>query len=321
MSKVRRILKRMALLALAATLAPDLWAASQIAYRRIAEQLARLAERSSVKTIAVIPLKAVSPADRDGSDVVSERLVTHLAQDKRVQVVERALLDKVLAEQKLQRTGMVDETQIKKLGRVMGVDAVVSGSIVRGGKGKAEINARLIDSEDARVLGSASAEVARDWVEPEEAPAESLATAFDSPSTPEPPRRDMLVIPATQFDLDIQPMEMEFKPWWEAKPASAAGFEATGCDGWERRLDALDVSSLELKARFWSEKLLTPGFSRGSLTRNPGSEIHDLRTRADFYRRLKQLYDSGLSSPLSEAEENRLTELETQADDLRERCQ
>lgn len=305
----------MVVLAVAAGLAPEIWAAGQAAYRRIAEEIARLAERSSVRTVAVLPFKAVSPSDEEGAEAVSERLSTCLGGQKRVQLVERALLHTVLDEQKLQRTGMVDEARAKKLGRVIGVDAVVSGSILRAGGGKAELNARLIHAEDGRVLGTASAEVPRDW----SAPVRDLT---DSPApSAAPPPAHTLVVPPPKLEMDFPPsFDVSFKPWWEAKAASAAGFDDDGCSRWEERLDALQRAGSELKARYWAAKLLEPGFSRSSLTRNPGSEIRDLRLRADFYRRLKELYDAGEAPALSEAERELLISTEKRASALLEDC-
>lgn len=277
MRRLARFLKLMALAGLVSNLAPLAWAAGHAAYRRIAERLARSAERESVLRIAVLPFKTINTEDQAGSETVTERLSTQLAGHRRVRVVERTQLHRVLEEQRLEHSGVVDAKKAKRLGRVMAVDAVVTGSIVRTRKGKAELNARLIHAEDARVLGAAVEVIEPDWVEPLRRKA------------PEPDR-GVLVVPAPSFDLG-------FKPWWEAGDAAAGVFSRDECGDWEVAVDELQRATLEPKALYWADQLLSPGFSMRSLKRNPGSEIRNLQLRAEFYRRLKSLHRAGVRRP------------------------
>jgi hypothetical protein len=50
------------------------------------------------------------------------------------QVIERAQLDKVLSEQGLQMSGIADPTTASKIGKIMGVDAVVLGNVTMSQK-------------------------------------------------------------------------------------------------------------------------------------------------------------------------------------------
>ncbi|MFA5137668.1 MAG: FlgO family outer membrane protein [Elusimicrobiota bacterium] len=282
----------LAALALLAAQTPALWAAGAAAYRLIAAEVARMARDSSTKKVAVLPFRVLHSEDRRGGEAVSERLVSRLAQEPGIQVVERGQLDKVLKEQEMEQTGAVEAVHAKRIGRIMGVDAVVTGTILRSAKGKAEVNARLIDAEDARVIGAVVAEVERDWNEPQ----------------------DSITVPAPILDVS-------FTPWWEAGSASAAGFEEDGCEGFEERIDALQRAVLEAKARYWSDKLRTPGFSARSLSSNPGSDIRSLQSRSLFYGRVRELYDSGARQPLSAEEMRAVERSDARVKAIRERCE
>jgi len=286
-----------ALLALSGWLPGALWAGGSAAYRRIAAELARIAQRAGIERITLLPFDSSDPADAAGGTAVSERLVSALAQQPSLKVVERRNLGKVLAEQKLQNLGMVDARDAKALGRTMGVDAVVTGTLLRAGDGQVEINARLIDAQDARVLGAAVGQVRRDW--------ERAA-----PSAPAP--EDSFIVPLPELDMD-------FTAWWER--GASAEPSAQGCSGWEERVDRLQAGALELKARFWVEQMRSPSFSLKEIRRNPGSEIRNLQIRAAFYRRLRELYDAGVRTLLTQEELSLLQAAEAQAARLMEGCE
>jgi curli biogenesis system outer membrane secretion channel CsgG len=107
-------------------------------------------------------------------------LIARLVQDGNVSVIERNAIDKLLAEQNLSNTDRTDPVTAAKLGRVLGVDAIILGTITRydyadkttgGGGGarfggfggssmktkhdisaKVQINTRLVSPDTAEVL-------------------------------------------------------------------------------------------------------------------------------------------------------------------------
>jgi len=89
----------------------------------------------------------------DMGKIVSEWLITALVKDGRFDVVERRLLEKILAEQKLALTGLVDATSAAKLGRVLGVKIIISGSVMKF-QNVMEVNARIIDVESASIIAA-----------------------------------------------------------------------------------------------------------------------------------------------------------------------
>lgn len=62
---------------------------------------------------------------------VSRLLISKLVQDGAVSVVERGAIDKVLAEQNLSNSDRADPATAAKLGRLLGADGVVLGTITR----------------------------------------------------------------------------------------------------------------------------------------------------------------------------------------------
>jgi TolB-like protein len=105
-------------------------------------------------------------SDLDGNTSVfgkylAETLITDLFDSGKFQVVERRLLVKALEENKLKSTGLIDPATVKKLGQVLGVDAIVSGTITELASHVA-VNARLVATDTAAVFASASEEIEKD---------------------------------------------------------------------------------------------------------------------------------------------------------------
>lgn len=112
---------------------------------------------------------------RGPSQGVSDMLTNKLVQDGNYIVVERSRIQAVLAEQNLGQSGRVDASTAAQIGRILGVDAVVIGSITRfnlqegrsgtsvlgvsvgGRRGTAEVQltARLVSTNTAEILAVA----------------------------------------------------------------------------------------------------------------------------------------------------------------------
>ncbi len=83
----------------------------------------------------------------DASDmgkVVAEWLITALVKNGRFDVIERRLLEKILGEQRLHMSGIVDQNSAAKVGKLLGVKIIITGSVVKF-QNTLEANARIID--------------------------------------------------------------------------------------------------------------------------------------------------------------------------------
>ena len=72
--------------------------------------------------------------DVDVGKGMSDLLVKHLVKDGTYSVIERKMLDKILAEQNFSNSDRVDANSAAKIGRILGVDAIIMGSITQFGR-------------------------------------------------------------------------------------------------------------------------------------------------------------------------------------------
>ena len=121
----------------------------------LAEQImGSLADRK-VGTIAVSEFPTLEGRQTDLGRLLAEELTTRLFRTGKVQVIERRLLAKVIAEQKLGDSGVLDETTAARLGRLVGADALVTGTIADLTT-RIRVNARIIAAETGTVSAAAT---------------------------------------------------------------------------------------------------------------------------------------------------------------------
>jgi TolB-like protein len=224
-------------------------------FDKLAVQLSHAAKAHGRARVAILPFQVIGGKGSTSGRIVSERLVGPMINGGEVEVVERAMLESVMREQQLQFSGVVDARSVKEIGKILNVDAVITGTVIALRDDRVEVNARLIDTESAKILYAGETKVEQDWNE----------SMFDDASwggaSGWPP------IPS--FDL--------------ASNASAADW---GCMGAPDKVDQLERSVMDLKARFWASKLRA-GLDGATLKSNPGSEIRNPEIRAEFYKNLK----------------------------------
>lgn len=123
--------------------------------------IANKIEAGQKRSIAVLEFTDLRGNVTDFGRYLAEELITRLYDSNKFKVVERQLLNKVIAEQKLSLTGMVDPVTAKKLGSVLGVDAIVSGTIADRGD-SLKVNARLISTETGEIFSAAAIDMNKD---------------------------------------------------------------------------------------------------------------------------------------------------------------
>ncbi len=107
-------------------------------------------------SIAVLPFSSQGIGSELGGVDLLDKLITGFVNSKRFKVIERAQLEKILEEQKLGLSGIVDPATAAEIGKGIGVDAVVLGSVTRAGN-SLSIDARLIDTENATIISAQDA--------------------------------------------------------------------------------------------------------------------------------------------------------------------
>ncbi len=83
--------------------------------------------------------------------IVREEISNAIVNSPLYTVVERTMIEKVLAEAQFQSKGLVDDSQISKLGKMMGADFVCYGSVVPLGSNY-YISLKMVDVTTAKVV-------------------------------------------------------------------------------------------------------------------------------------------------------------------------
>src|ERR1700686_5465605 len=78
--------------------------------------------------------QAIFGSDQDVGKGISDMLVQKLVEDGKYSVIERNALDKVLGEQKANNSDRVQASTAANRGRILGVDAIIIGSITQFGR-------------------------------------------------------------------------------------------------------------------------------------------------------------------------------------------
>ena len=89
----------------------------------------------------------------DMGAIVAEWFITALVKAGRFDVVERAMLKKIINEQKLGMTGVIDESSATQLGKILGVKVIISGSVLKL-QDVLEVNARIIDVKTGSIIAA-----------------------------------------------------------------------------------------------------------------------------------------------------------------------
>ena len=135
---------------------------------RLAAGMDTLASKISVniagqakRKIAVLPFRDLNGRPSVFGTYISEELVTRLVNRGNVDVVERGLLDQVLGQLRLDQSGVIDPTTARQVGKVAGVEAIVTGTLTDLDS-TVSINCRLIAVETGVTLAAANTRILKD---------------------------------------------------------------------------------------------------------------------------------------------------------------
>ena len=134
-----------------------------------------LSENNKVK-IGVVEFSDIQGNITNLGRYIAEELTTKLYRTNQFEIVERQLMNKLLQEQNLSLHGYIDINTEVGIGKVFGIDAIVSGSITDLGN-SVKINARLISPESGKVFSVASVKIIKDDTEKKLLAKKSLSTS------------------------------------------------------------------------------------------------------------------------------------------------
>ena len=102
---------------------------------------------------------AIFGTDIDVGKGITDLLITDLVRNGTYSVIERQALDKLMTEQNFSNSNRADPTSAAKLGKLLGVDAIIVGSITEFGNEtqtkNVGVTARLVNVETGEILAVA----------------------------------------------------------------------------------------------------------------------------------------------------------------------
>jgi TolB-like protein len=111
--------------------------------------------------IAIIDFPDLQGTTCDLGRYIANRLTTQLSQNQKISVIERQQVGKTLTDLKFSTSDLGDPKNVKQLGKTIGADTLVMGSISDMDK-QIDVDARMIDIESNKTLKGATATVNKD---------------------------------------------------------------------------------------------------------------------------------------------------------------
>lgn len=135
-------------------------------FKELADQLSSGIKEHHVARLAILPLAdATQKTNTPLGNYLTEKITNELFKTASVKVIERSQLARVIDELHLTMTGTFDDASVKRIGRILGVDAVIMGAYAELGTDTVEVNTRIITVETAEVVGVGTIQIPRASVE------------------------------------------------------------------------------------------------------------------------------------------------------------
>ncbi len=139
---------------------PAVTTALEISVRGLADKLAaRLAEAKQFK-VGILEFLDLQGRVSQLGKFIAEDLTTVFFEQGKFSMIERGLLQQVMREHALTQTGIINITQAQEIGKLVGADAIITGSLSDLGN-EIKANVRLIDVRGGAVLAVAGESIAK----------------------------------------------------------------------------------------------------------------------------------------------------------------
>ncbi|MEA3306287.1 MAG: CsgG/HfaB family protein, partial [Elusimicrobiota bacterium] len=246
--------------------------ASDKAYKRMAKELSKSALSSGIQNIAITPFKSESESYDTEPNYASDKLTKYLANEKKLNILERNQLESVLREIKATSIRNNQYNSAEKISKILPAEAIITGAIYEDFMAT-KVMVKLIDIKTGKILAAVDSEIEGQIKEP-----------------------DLSKMDFTMPDLDA----MNPPKFRDALNDFDAG--ENYCSVSQEELEKMQISTIESKAIYWALKLKNPNFSYSQLTQNPGSEIKNRSLRKKFYERLEYWHNQSSIPQLSSME-------------------
>lgn len=124
-------------------------------------QVVNAVDQADVKTIATLDFVDLQGNSSQLGRFLADEISTDLVMaKKRFTVVDRANLKKIMQENKLTASGLVDPDNAKKLGQIAGVDAIVTGTLTPLDK-SIRVAIKVIATDTAKIIAAARGQITK----------------------------------------------------------------------------------------------------------------------------------------------------------------
>jgi TolB-like protein len=135
-------------------------------FKELADQLSAGIKEHHVSRLAILPLAdAGQKTNTPLGNYLTEKLTNELYKTASAKVIERSQLQRVIDELDLTLRGTFDDASVKRIGRLLGADAVIIGTYAELASDTVEVNTRIVTVETAEVVGVGSIQIPRTLVE------------------------------------------------------------------------------------------------------------------------------------------------------------
>ncbi|MBC8427127.1 MAG: hypothetical protein H8E00_00565 [Deltaproteobacteria bacterium] len=127
----------------------------------ISANMARDIADAGKKTIAVADFTDLQGNVTELGRFLAEEFSVALAgAGTRFEVVDRIHLKSIIREHNLSATGMIDPKTARKLGKIAGVQALITGTVTPFGD-NVRVTVKILDTETAKIIGASTANIAK----------------------------------------------------------------------------------------------------------------------------------------------------------------
>ena len=127
----------------------------------LSRQLTKGMSSRQAMTVGVVDFRGLNGEVTALGRYIAEEMITRLFIREGVRVIERAQLERALDELKFSQTDLFDPDLAKKLGKFVGADAILAGTLTSLDS-TVRVNARLFSTERAEILAVGTASIVRD---------------------------------------------------------------------------------------------------------------------------------------------------------------
>ena len=110
------------------------------------------------RTVAVSLFEARGGLSQDVADVVTELVISELVADRTVKVVDRNNFEKIIAEMKFQNSDWGDNNKVTSLGKALGADSIIRGTVMTLGK-QIIITSSILDLNTVQIINTSRLQV------------------------------------------------------------------------------------------------------------------------------------------------------------------